>query len=193
MIKGLFFLRLKFWTHILRLFALLFVAGMIYVQIPELTYDFGPKKPQQVSGPEDLTSQKFSKTTFISIKGEADFENAFVYKRYGLSYTYFNIKPYGISLVVRTYEPVTDEWKDLKMFLGKLRPFNHQPFHYKIRDIYNEKFDIEVPDNAFFLGLDDVPKISGWQVGAVIFAFVLWFVMFYMFYFFDWEKHGKAV
>ena len=90
--------------------------------------------------------------------------------------------------MVRTYEPVTDEWKDLNRFLGKLRPFNHQPFHYKIRDIYKEKFDIKVPDNAFFLGLDDVPKISGWQVGAVTFAFVLWLVMFYMFYFFKWEK-----
>ena len=188
MIKGLFFLRLKFWTHILRVFMLLFVGGMVYVQIPELTYDFGSKVPQPITGADELTPQKFSKTTFVSIKGEPDFENAFVYKRYGLSYTYFNIKPYGINLVVRTYEPVTDEWNNLRMFLGKLRPFNHQPFHYKIRDIYKEKFDKDVPENSFFLGLDDVPKVSGWQVGSVIFAFVLWLVMFYMFYFYKWKK-----
>jgi len=189
MIKYLFFLRLKFWTHILRIAALLFVGGMVYIQIPELTYDFGPKIPKAIKGVDELTTQNFSGTTFISIKGDADFERAFVYKRYGLSYTYFNIKPYGMNLVVRTYEPVKPgDWKKIKMFLGKLRPFNRQPFHYRIRDIYENKFDTEVPDNAFFFALDDVPKTSGWQVGAVIFACVLWCVMFYMFYFYKWPK-----
>ena len=103
------------------------------------------------------------------------------------------IKQYNNNneLVVRTYEPINDEWKDIKMFLGKLRPFNRQPFHYKIRDIYEEKFDTEVPQDAFFMGLDDVPRVSGWQVGAVIFAGILWLVMFYMFYFYKWKKPGK--
>lgn len=188
MIKWLFFLRLKFWTHILRIAALLFVGGMIYVQIPELTYDFGSKVPKAISGQAELTPDNFPKTTFISLKGKSDFEKAFVYKRYGLSYTYFNIKPYGMHLVVRTYEPVTDEWENINMFLGKLRPFNRQPFHYKIKDIYKEKFETEVPENAFFLALDDVPKISGWQVGAIIFACLLWLVMFYMFYIYKWKE-----
>ena len=188
MINKIFFFKLNFWLHILRAAALIFVAGMVYIQIPELTYDFGPKTPRTISGPHELTPKNFPKTTFISIKGESDFEKAFVYKRYGLSYTYFNIKPYGMNLVVRTYQPVTDDWKNIKMFLGKLRHFRRQPFHYRIIDIYKDKFDEEVPDDAFFMALDDVPKVSGWQVGAVIFACVLWLVMFYMFYFYKWKN-----
>ena len=89
----------------------------------------------------------------------------------------------GMNIVVRTYEPVTDEWKNIKTFLGKLRHFKKQPFHYKIIDKYKDKFNIDVPEDAFFMALHDVPKVSGWQVGAVIFASVLWLVMFYMFYF----------
>jgi hypothetical protein len=178
----------KILTHILRIAALLFVGGMIYVQIPELTYDFGAKVPKVISDPAELIADNFPKTTFISLKGRPDFDKAFVYKRYGLSYTYFNIKPYGMQLVVRTYEEVTDEWENINMFLGKLRPFNRQPFHYKIKDIYQEKFNTEVPENAFFLALDDVPKISGWQVGAIIFASLLWIVMFYMFYLYNWKE-----
>ena len=188
MIKSLFFFRAGFWLHILRIAALLFVGGMIYVQIPELIYDLSPRVPVKIAGPEELTPEKYPETTFVSITGEPDFNRAFVYNRYGLSYTYFNIKPYGMNLVVRTYEPVTDDWKSINTFLGKLRPFNKQPFHYKIRDIYKEKFDADVPEDAFFMALDDVPELSGWQVGAALFACILWCVMFYMFYFHKWKR-----
>ncbi len=189
MIRSLFLLRARFWSGILKVLALLFVGSMILVQVPELLYDLGPKTPVSISGPDELSSSKFTRATFVSIKGTPDFEKAFVYKRYGLSYTYFNIKPYGMRIVVRTYLPVTDDWKKLNRFLGKLRPFKHQPFHYRIRDIYREKFDIPVEKNAFFLALDDVPHLSGWQAGAFIFATLLWIVIFYMFYFY---KKGGA-
>ncbi|EFK07937.1 conserved hypothetical protein [delta proteobacterium NaphS2] len=188
MIKGAFIFRLKFWLHVLRIFGLLFVSGMIFIQIPELRYDFGPKRPVTIPDPKGLSAEKMPGTLFVSIKGTPDFERAFVYKRYGLSYTYFNIKPYGERLVVRTYEPVTDEWKNLTRFLGKLRHFDHQPFHYRIRDIYEEKFGVTIPEDAFFLALDDVPESNGWQVGAFLFACILWAVMFYMFYFYRWKR-----
>jgi hypothetical protein len=183
MIKSLFLFRPKFWLHVLKIIALVFVAGMILVQIPELLYDLGPKRPITISGPADLSFEQVPGTIFASIKGKPDFEKAFVYHRYGLSYTYFNIRPYGMRLVARTYEPVTEEWKQLDRFLGKLRHFNRQPFHYRIRDIYEERFGVSVPEDAFFLALDDVPGLNGWQVGAFIFAFLLWIVMFYLFYF----------
>ena len=44
--------------------------------------------------------------------------------------------------------------------------------------------------NAFFIALDDVPKVSGWQVGATIFASLLWIAMFFLFFFFKFP-HAK--
>ena len=167
---------------------LIFVASMIVIQIPELQYDLGDPTPVTIAGPEELSSRRFPGTVFAAIQGKPDFQRGFVYQRYGLSYTYFNLVPYGVRLVVRTYEPVNEQWKELDRFLGKLRPFKRQPFHYKIRDIYKEKFDVDIPEDAFFLGLDDVPKLSGWQVGAVIFAGILWLVLFYMFFLFGRKK-----
>lgn len=188
MTKKLFLFRSGFWLHALKVMALLFVGGMILVHIPELIYDLGPRTPMAISSPDDLSTERPLRTSFVSISGEPDFEKAFVYKRYGLSYTYFNIRPYGMKVIVRTYHTVNDEWKDLNRFLGKLKSFKRQPFYYKIRDIYKEQFGTDVPEGAFFLSLDDVPKLSGWQVGAAILACVLWAIMFYMFYFYDWSK-----
>ena len=54
MIKNLFLFKLNFWLHILRLAALAFVGGMVLIQIPELTYDFGSKKPEPVVGLDEL-------------------------------------------------------------------------------------------------------------------------------------------
>ena len=189
MTKSLFFLRGRFWLLVLKIFALAFVSAMILVQVPEMRYGLSPKEPVVVSEPHELSFKRFPKATFVMVKGKADFGKAFVYRRYGLSYTYFNIEPYGMLLVVRTHLTVNEEWRDLDRFLGKLRPFRYQPFHYRIKDIYREKFDTPVPWNAFFLALDDVPRINGWQVGAVIFASLLWIAMFYMFFFFKgWKK-----
>jgi len=189
MTRSLFFLRGRFWLLVLKILALSFVGAMFLVQIPEMRYDLGAKEPVVVSGPRELSFEKFPRATFVAVEGKPDFQKAFVYKRYGLSYTYFNIDPHGMGLVVRTHHKVTDEWRDLDRFLGKLRPFRYQPFHYRIRDIYKEMFDTPVPRDAFFLALDDVPRLNGWQVGAMIFAAVLWAGMFYMFFFFKgWKK-----
>jgi hypothetical protein len=191
MISSLFLFRLNFWLHILKIFCLVFVSGMILVQIPELLYDLGPAVPMKIADPGELSSKNPRKATFVAVTGKPDFEKAFVYNRYGLSYTYFNLKPYGLRLVVRTYERVTDEWRQLDRFIGKLRPFRRQPFHYRIRDIYKDKFQVLVPEDAFFLALDDVPRLNGWQVGAFVFACLLWAVMFYLFYFYRWRKEHR--
>jgi hypothetical protein len=185
MIKLLFLFRKRLWLTLLKLLALGFVGGMMLVQIPELRYDFGPAAPVTISNPEDLSPAVFTQATFVSVAGTANFERGFVYQRYGLGYTYFTIEPYGIRLVARTYDKVNDEWKALNRFLGKLHPFNKQPFSYRIRQIYQDNYGTDVPDDAFFLALDDVPKPSGWQVGAILFASVLWLIMFYMFFFYD--------
>jgi len=192
MIKRLFLFRKRLWLTLLKLLALAFVGGMVLVQIPELRYDFGPASPVTISGPEDLSPQLFTQATFVSIAGTANFERGFVYQRYGLDYTYFTIEPYGMRLVARTYNKVTDEWKELNRFLGKLRPFNKQPFSYRIRQIYWDNYKVDVSEGTFFLALDDVPKPSGWQVGAILFASMLWLVMFYMFFIYDgWRGKEK--
>ncbi len=181
----------RFWVTVVKVIGLVFVGGMIWVQIPELQYDLGPERPVEISGPEDLSIDRFRHATFVSIAGKPNFKNAFVYRRYGLSYTYFNIEPYGMHLVARTYEKVTDEWKGLNRFLGRLRPFRRQAFSYRVRKIYRDKFSVEVPQDAFFLSLDDVPRINGWQLGAVGFAGVLWVVMLYLFFLF--RREGRRV
>jgi hypothetical protein len=119
----MFLLSKRFWLTVLKIFGLTFVGGMIWVQIPELRYDLGPKTPVQITRPEDLSMVRFPRATFVSIRGKPNFERAFVYRRYGLSYTYFHVDPYGMRLVVRTYGKVTDEWRKLNRFLGRLRPF----------------------------------------------------------------------
>jgi hypothetical protein len=177
-------LRKNFWLTVLKILALSFVAFMLIIQIPELRYDFGPKEPVEIGQDGELPPGRFAQATFISLQGTADFDQAFIYRRYGLEYTYFLIQPYGIRLVARTYEKVDDDWKTITQFVGKIRPFARQPFSYRIRDIYRERFDVEIPPDAYFLALYDVPQPSGWQIGAVIFAGILWGVMFYMFFFF---------
>ena len=193
MTKMMFFAKARFWLTILKILLLAFIAWMISLQLPELQYDLGPSRPVVVTAPEELTAERFGRATFVSVAGKPNFERAFIYKRYGLSYTYFNIDPYGPRLVVRTYEEVTDEWENVNRFLGKLRPFEDQPFSYRIRQIYRDKFATDIPDGALFLALDDVPRLSGWQVAAVIFASVLWVVVFYVMFLFRRRRPLAAV
>ncbi len=177
-----------FWLTILKVAALAFVALMIAAQVPEILYDLQPLEPVAVTGPEDLTRDRFGGNTFVAVQGTPNFDHAFVYERYGLRYTYFNLDPYGLRLVVRTYEQVSDDWKNLRRFVGRLRPFEGQPFSYSIRHIYKDRRGVDIPEDAFFLALDDVPGLSGWQVGASVFGAVLWIVMFYLFFFFPWAR-----
>jgi hypothetical protein len=183
----MFLFRKRFWLTVLKVLALAFVGWMITLQIPELQYDLGPETPVQITSPDQLTRERFPHATFVAIEGTPSFENAFIYRRYGLAYTYFNVEPYGLRLVARTYEDVTDEWTQLHRFVGKLRPFERQPFSYRIRDIYEDRHGVEVPQDAFFLALYDVPEVSGWQIGAVVFASVLWLVMLYLFFIHRWK------
>ncbi|HPD17432.1 MAG TPA: hypothetical protein PLE19_21040 [Planctomycetota bacterium] len=166
----------------LKLFALAFVGWLLLLQIPELLYDFGPKTPVMIESPADLTPGRFRSATFVSIAGTPNFDKAFIYRRYGLDLTYFTLDPYGHRIVVKTYDKVTDDWRQLTRFVGKLRAFRYQPFSYRIRSIFEEKQGVKLPDDALYLGLYDMPKPSGWQVGAVIFASILWVVMLYLFF-----------
>lgn len=181
----------KFWLTVLKIVALLFVTFMVAVQIPELLYDFGPKEPVEIKGPHDLDTQRFKRATFVTLPGKPDFDHAFIYRRYGLDYTYFTIVPYGTRLVARTYEKVSDDWKLYEQFVGKLRPFNRQPFSYRIRQLYKDRFQLDIPEDAFFLALYDVPKPGGWQIGALILACLMWAVMFYFFFIFKWKTFPK--
>ena len=178
----------KISLYALKVLALAFVTGMILIQIPNIRYGLSSKTPVQISTPEELSRERFPVATFVSVAGKPNFEHAFIYKRYGLSYTYFTIDPYGMKIVVRTHETITNEWKQINHFLGKLLPFQRQPFSYRIRQIYRDRFQIELPENGFFLALDAVPGLNGWQIGAVIFGCVLWLVLFYLFFFFRWGK-----
>lgn len=166
----------------LKLVALAFVGWLLVLQIPELVYDFGPKTPVMIESPADLTPGRFRSATFVSIAATPNFDKAFIYRRYGLDLTYFTLDPYGTRIVVKTYDKVTDDWRQLTRFVGKLRAFRYQPFSYRIRSIFAEKQGVTLPDDALYLGLYDVPTPSGWQVGAVVFASILWVVMLYLFF-----------
>ena len=184
MSSRVFFLRKRFWITALKVLFLVFIASMFLVQVGELRYDLGAKTPVQIDGVEQLQVQVGQNAVFASVRGKPNFERAFVYQRYGLSYTYFLLEPYHLRVVVRTYEKVGLEWEGLTRVVGKLRPFDDQPFSYAIEKIFQEQFGETVPPGAYFLGLYDVPKLSGWQVGAMSFAVVLWGVMFWLFFFF---------
>ena len=166
----------------LKVFLLLLVAFMAWMQIPELFYDLGSKKPVEITSLADLTGSQIRGTVFASVKGTPDFTNAFVYQRYGLDHHYFTVEPYGMKMVVRTYDEITDEWRQIGRFVGRLRPFEKQPFSHYIAAIYREKFGVTVPEDAWFLALDDVPRPSGWQIGGLVLSAIIWLILFWAFF-----------
>jgi len=166
----------------LKIAVLLFVAFMVWMQVPEMSYDFGSKTPIEIDDPSRLSTQYLSGTVFASIKGTPDFTNAFVYRRYGLDHRYFTVEPYGMMLVVRTYDEITEDWRLLNRFVGRLRSFEQQPFSRYIAAIYLEKFGVSVPTDAWFLALDDVPKPSRWQTGGLILAGAIWLFLLWFFF-----------
>ena len=166
----------------LKIFLLLLVAFMAWMQIPELFYDLGSKKPVEITSLADLTGSQIRGTVFASVRGTPDFTNAFVYQRYGLDHSYFTVEPYGMKMVVRTYDEITDEWRQIGRFVGRLRPFEKQPFSRYIAAIYQEKFGVTVPEDAWFLALDDVPRPSGWQIGGLVLSAILWVILFWAFF-----------
>ncbi len=172
----------KTWQIPLKILALAFVGIMMAMQFPELSYDLGSKTPISITGPEALAGKEYKNSVFASIQGSPNFERAFVYRRYGLSYTYFSLDPYGVNVVVRTYGEVTDDWKKINRFLGKLRPFDNQPFSYRIREIYKEKFDMDILEDAYFLSLGEVPRVSAFQLGATVLSGMVWLGLLYGFF-----------
>ncbi|MEW6428491.1 MAG: hypothetical protein AB1568_10695 [Thermodesulfobacteriota bacterium] len=169
------------------------VAHMAALQIPELAYDLSDRTPTEIASPEDLAGIIPGRPVFVAVHGRADFGDAFSYQRYGLTFTYFTLKPYGRRIVVRTHDRVTDEWTMLDRFLGKLRPFAAQPFSYRIEEIFRDRHGVRIPADAYFLALDDVPELSGWQVGAILFSTLLWGVLCYLFFFYRGTLFQRAV
>jgi hypothetical protein len=183
---------------ILKLFLLLVVTAMIKFQIPELRYDFGPKEPAKVESVQELSVERFPQSTFASIRGRADFTKAATFAKYGVRYTYFMLEGYGNKLVVRTSEPVNEQWAGIDFHVGRLRPYRRMPFSRSVRAGFRKHFDLGIPEDALFLARDDAPRPNGWSIGAVSFASVLWLVLAY-FFFIHWHifgargKSGQAV
>jgi len=177
----------------LKILLLLIVAFMAWMQVPELAYDFGSKTPLEINDPQQLAELKVTGATFASVKGTPDFTNAFVYQRYGLDHHYFTVDPYGMKMVVRTYDEITDEWRQIGRFVGRLRPFDEQPFSRYIAAIYLERFGVAVPADAWFLALDDVPKPSGWQIGGLILSGTIWVILLWLFFLRRGSLRGRRV
>jgi len=165
-----------------KVLALVLVALMAWIQVPEITYDYSRKVPFEIDEAADLDPSRISGTTFAVVRGTPDFSEAFIYRRYGLDHHYFTVDPYGYRLVVRTYDKITDDWKGFNSLVGRLRPFEKQPFSRYIRAIYKERFDVTLPRDAYFLALDDVPEPSAWQVGGLILAVLMWMGLFWLFF-----------
>ena len=167
---------------LVKLFVMVIVTGMNFILIPEFRYDTGPKTPVDVKTPAELSPERYAVSTFATVHGEGDFDKAFIQSQYGVPYPYFLLKGYGPALVVRTAEKVDDDWKQLDRHVGRLRRYRRMPFSRTVRSVFKERFKEEIPANALFLARDDVPRLSAWQVGAAIFAALLWLILAYMFF-----------
>ena len=155
---------------------------MIKFQMPELCYDFGTKEPVTINSLEELSESDFSKSTFVSIQGKPDFSKAATFSMHGVTFTYFLLKDYDSKLVIRTSETVNENWEQIESHLGRLRPYHRMPFSRSVRAGFSKNFDVVIPDDAFFLARDDAPKPNGWNIGATIFASILWSLLFYFFF-----------
>ncbi len=183
----------RIWLTVLKVFLLVFVAAMVVIQIPELRYDLGTKTPVAVADPGELDAKALNGSVFASVKGKPNFEQAFVYQRYGLGYTYFILEPYGLRMVVRTFEKVTEDWRNIDTYVGRLRSFDDQPFSYRIEEIFRDKYGKAVPEDSYFLALYDAPALNAWQIGAVIVATVSWGAMLYLFFFHRPKRRSAPV
>jgi hypothetical protein len=167
---------------LLKVFLLLVVIAMIRFQIPELRYDFGTKTPMNVQSVDELSLERFPRSTFAKIRGKANFTNAATFAKHGVRYTYFLLDEYGNKLVVRTPEAVTEDWAGIDFHVGRLRPYHRMPFSRSVRAGFRKLFDVGIPEDAFFLARDDVPRPTGWSVGGMSFACILFCVLTYFFF-----------
>jgi hypothetical protein len=167
---------------IVKVFLIVVVTAMIRFQIPELRYDLGPREPVSIVSPNDLSPERFAQSTFASVRGRPDLTKAAKFAMHGVPFTYFLLEEYGTKLVVRAPEEIDEQWVQIDRHLGRLRPYRRMPFSRSVRAGFRKHFDIGIPANAMFLARDDVPRPSGWSIGAVIFASVLWCVLVYFFF-----------
>lgn len=182
----------RFWLEVIKALFLAFVAFMIIIQIPELLYDTLGNRPVVIESPGDLDPRLLNGTSYAQISGTPTFENAFVYERYGLRFTYFTLEPYELRILARAFEVRdTAEWEAKTYLEGKLRPFDSQPFSYAIEDIFEDENGVPLPEGTFYLGVGDVPATDWWQIGSMIFALVLFAAMVYFFYFFRRDQHHR--
>jgi hypothetical protein len=165
-----------------KLLLLAFVAMMVRLQLPELRYDLGTREPVEVASINDLSAGRFAQPTFAAIQGKPDLTKAAVYATHGVPFTYFLLDGYGAKLVVRAPEKVDQEWAEIYVHLGRLRPYHRMPFSRSVRAGFQQLFGISIPDDAFFLARDDTPRPSGWTIGAVVFAGALWCALAYFFF-----------
>lgn len=165
-----------------KLFVMLIVTAMIRFQMPELRYDFGDKSPVHLESPEELSMENFGRSTFASVRGKPDFTKAATFVKYGVKYTYFMLEGYGDRIVVRTGEPVSEDWAGIDFHVGRLRPYDRMPFSRSVRGGFRNLFEVGIPEDAFFLARDDVPRLSGWSIGAFVFVGILWFMLAYFFF-----------
>lgn len=172
----------RIFLTLLKIFILLVATAMIKFQIPELRYDLGPKEPVPIESLEDLSGRHFDRSTFVSVRGKPDLSKAATFAKHGVRYTYFLLAEYGDKLVIRSPEIPNEEWADIDFHLGRLRPYHNMPFSRSVRAGFSQLFDVFIPDDAFSLARDDVPHPSGWSVGAVSFAGILWCVLAYFFF-----------
>ena len=173
-----------------KVLALLFPVGVVALQLPELSYDLGSRTPTPIAGPEDLKPELLGKTTFAAVTGRADPERAFVYSTHGLAYSYFNLKGYGPRLLVRTYGPMDKNWPGETVGLGRLKRYGRMPFSNTVSRMYRDRFGEDIPADAMFLAHQDVPALSGWQIGALVFGVLLLAVMFYGFFIWRGKLRG---
>lgn len=178
----MFFAKKRFWVLFFKVAALVYFALTGLAQIPELRYDLSGNEPVEIVSPHDLAPGRFTRSTFVAVRGTPDFQRALVYHTHGLAHTFFLVEGYDNRLVVRTYDEVTEEWKDLDRLVGRLRPVEEQPFAHRMAEAYHEQFDIVIPPDAYALALYDVPKLSGWQVGALCFSALVWATLFWLFF-----------
>ncbi len=167
---------------VLKVFILLVVIEMIRFQIPELRYDLGTKEPVPIESSGDLSTGGFGRSTFVSVHGTPDLSKAATFTKHGVRYTYFLLAEYGNKLVVRSPETPNEDWVKIEYHLGRLRPYHRMAFSRSVRAGFAELFGVTIPDDAFSLARDDVPRPSGWSIGAVTFAGILWCVLAYFFF-----------
>lgn len=165
-----------------KIFLMIVVTAYFKFLIPELRYDFGPKEPVKIESMEQLSAARSSRSVFASIRGKADFTKSVAFVKYGVRYTYFLLEEYGPRLVVRTPEQAGEEWADIDFHIGRLRPYQRMAFDRSVSAEFRTRQGIEIPEDAFFLGRDDVPRPNGWLIGALVFSSVLWCVLFYFFF-----------